>query len=818
MAEKIIGFTLKVNGVDQTIKSINDLDTSIAELESTLKSAEFGSAQFKAIEQDLVKARSAKEDLDKSLEGRGAEKRLQGLVGIAESLGGAFAIASQASALFGKENTQIAAAEAKAQQALAVVMGIRAIKEGLLNSALERKLILEKAAAAGTAILNGVNKALNITLSLNPIGLIVTALGLLVVGIMMAIGPIKKFIAQFEFLGDAVDATLDTLRNVASFLTGGLIDDAATAKTRDNSEKIIEALDDVGSAANKSIAQQKRRLDLMTAQGATEAQLLEQKKKINAEEVASRQKAVDALLKLQQIDGELDDDKKKKLAELQEAIKDLNNQAAIEQANYNKKVADDQKAANEKAAEKQKERADKYKEHLKELQDATIESEQKILELRQKAEIDAIKDADEKARRTLEIQQETAQKELQIEIDKYNKKKDLSMEEQKLLNSLYAQQKQLTETQGQETQNLLDQQAQVQKDKEATFQKELKDLKDQAFLMSLDDERTRAAAELQLTLDNQIAEINASELSEKQKGEKIAVVREINNQQKQDQEAAFKQKDMEDQLAFNQWQMGDITTSFAEKLELNAQNEEILKNMQYETENQKTAALRANAEERKAIEIAELEARVAIASAGMDLAAQAGQFLQQIAGKNKGVAIAGIVVEQAAAIGRIVANTAVANAKSVATFPITAGMPWVAINTASAALSIASTIAGAAKAISQIKSADTGGSSGGGGSAPAPAVASKFAAGGMVTGPGTGVSDSIPAMLSNGESVINAKSTSMFSGLLSQINQAGGGVPIGEAATQQTQQAAPIFKTYVVASDVTSQMEADKRITDLAKI
>ena len=217
--------------------------------------------------------------------------------------------------------------------------------------------------------------------------------------------------------------------------------------------------------------------------------------------------------------------------------------------------------------------------------------------------------------------------------------------------------------------------------------------------------------------------------------------------------------------------------------------------------------------------MAAFEYKASIATAEMDVAAQTGQFLQQIAGKNKALAIAGIVIEQAAAIGKIVANTAVANAKSVAAFPLTAGMPWVAINTVSAGLSIASTIAGAAKAISQISSADTGGSAGGG-TATAPASqASKFATGGMVSGSGTGTSDSIPAMLSNGESVINAKSTAMFSGILSHINQAGGGVPIGnDNGNGNSDSGMPIFKTYVVASDMSSQQEADKRITDLAKI
>ena len=54
----------------------------------------------------------------------------------------------------------------------------------------------------------------------------------------------------------------------------------------------------------------------------------------------------------------------------------------------------------------------------------------------------------------------------------------------------------------------------------------------------------------------------------------------------------------------------------------------------------------------------------------------------------------------------------------------------------------------------------------------------KFAKGGLVEGSGTGTSDSIPAMLSNGESVMTARATSMFAPILSYMNQAGGGVPI----------------------------------------
>jgi len=54
-----------------------------------------------------------------------------------------------------------------------------------------------------------------------------------------------------------------------------------------------------------------------------------------------------------------------------------------------------------------------------------------------------------------------------------------------------------------------------------------------------------------------------------------------------------------------------------------------------------------------------------------------------------------------------------------------------------------------------------------------------FASGGLISGRGTGTSDSIDARVSNGESIINANSTAMFTPLLSSLNQAGGGVGFG---------------------------------------
>jgi hypothetical protein len=191
-----------------------------------------------------------------------------------------------------------------------------------------------------------------------------------------------------------------------------------------------------------------------------------------------------------------------------------------------------------------------------------------------------------------------------------------------------------------------------------------------------------------------------------------------------------KQKSLEDRVLGIDTELQFDAQTFDRKRELVTQKETELLQQEGLTQNQRTLISKQAAQERKNIDMAELDAKAEIQNAYMDLAGQFGSLLQQIAGKNKKIAIAGIIIEQAASIGKIIANTAVANAKAVAAFPITAGQPWVTINTISAALGIASSVAGAAKAIQQINSSDNASAPSGGASLPkgaspnAPTIAS----------------------------------------------------------------------------------------------
>jgi len=126
----------------------------------------------------------------------------------------------------------------------------------------------------------------------------------------------------------------------------------------------------------------------------------------------------------------------------------------------------------------------------------------------------------------------------------------------------------------------------------------------------------------------------------------------------------------------------------------------------------------------KEIEIAQAEAdaKAAIQTAVLDNISGGLGLLKQLGEKNKGIQKAAIIAENAVGIARIILNTQAANAKSVAASPLTAGQPWVTINTISGALSVASSLLATRKALSALGGGSAGSApstSGGGGSAPA---------------------------------------------------------------------------------------------------
>ena len=153
-----------------------------------------------------------------------------------------------------------------------------------------------------------------------------------------------------------------------------------------------------------------------------------------------------------------------------------------------------------------------------------------------------------------------------------------------------------------------------------------------------------------------------------------------------------------------------------------------------ESTEEQDAKLKELAEQRKqemdeelAAEEAMYKAKDEVRANSLSNALSISDSLTTIFEGNKELQIASIIADTAVGTAKIIQSTLVANAKSVAAFPLTAGQPFVGINTVSAGLGIAANLVAAKKALSTIggggsPSGGGGGIGGGGGSASAPPV------------------------------------------------------------------------------------------------
>jgi hypothetical protein len=243
----------------------------------------------------------------------------------------------------------------------------------------------------------------------------------------------------------------------------------------------------------------------------------------------------------------------------------------------------------------------------------------------------------------------------------------------------------------------------------------------------------------QLAINKKYDDEEAKKVEEKKKKD------EEEAKKKAEELKAAEDKRREDNLLGLETQLEFDFLSFQQRKDLIDQKEAELLTDKTLTENQRTFISRAAAAERAAIDEAELQAKADIQKSQLDLVQGFGNLLTQIAGKNKALAIAGIVLEQGAALGKVLIDTfrgissATAAAAPFIANPLTA-IPATA-NLArtlaqikiTGALSAAGIVAGAVKGISAInKSGIPGGggasaSSGGGISIPTPQIGSAAA-------------------------------------------------------------------------------------------
>ena len=309
----------------------------------------------------------------------------------------------------------------------------------------------------------------------------------------------------------------------------------------------------------------------------------------------------------------------------------------------------------------------------------------------------------------------------------------------------------------------------IEQENQLEFNKEsiLKSLKTESRLLEATTQQEQA--KIQLDLANQNAqsrienEINNLQIEEEAKrGQKLEF--EIENAETQEEKDILIQESKNEKL-LRDLEFQDVKNIAFQELDNNYQ----IKKKELQV---KTDLVQKISEEQT------FKDRVSLAQKG---ATDLLTISDALFGKSKAAAIASVIVGRAASIAQIISNTGIANAKAAAASPLTAGQPFVTINTISSGLSIGASLASGAKAIGQINSAKAAK----GISFQGTLSGASHANGGIDLGNGV-EAEGGENMYSDGNStyIMNKKASSAVNkngllGALSSINQGiGGGIPL----------------------------------------
>jgi hypothetical protein len=356
---------------DQATGQFKNLKQELRSIEGELNkmatAGQTGTDAFKKLQQRAGEVKDQIGDTKNAIKALSSDTfRLDAFAQGAQGIAGGFAAAQGAMALFGSENKAVEEAIRKTQGAMALLQGVTSITN-----------ILQKDSAFSLAFLGKAQKANAVATDVGTKATKGFSKALMATGVMALVAGLGLLIANFEDVKKVVmnllkpfDGIIAKVRDFLSVISFGLIDDSATAKTKDNAEQVVDAFNKTKDAMKESEKAIERQIELAKAQGKSTKEIYLLEKQLADLRIKNLQ-AEQSALKTKEKAGTATEDEKKRLKELVSEIADANNKRLILDANYQKAVSDANKKAKEKAeADAKKEREEKAK------KDAEIKKQQ----------------------------------------------------------------------------------------------------------------------------------------------------------------------------------------------------------------------------------------------------------------------------------------------------------------------------------------------------------------------------------------------------------------------------------------------------------
>lgn len=735
------------NGLSTTLKTINDLEEASAALTEQLKNTERGTQAFKDLSSQLNVVNTELKNAELNMEVLDNEQ----MVGSVKGLAGGLTDVAGGLALIGVSGAGVE----KIAQTFAQVEGLSKVVGGALDvynegMKLVRQLVVKATAAQAAltasktkdTVATGANtvatnaqsnasvvatikmKALNAVMKANPVFLLITGVGLLVGAMTLlssAMDDSKKSTEDLNAEYDKLASKIDKVSNAANREIEGRVNDAKQAldlaKARGASETEVYNL----TIALYKEEEQARKTRMSDIKGDIADLRKERSKNIAAENYEL----------VKQINSEIAA-KREQYRDLEAAEGDFNNKVQILNAETNTNRVEKNKAASEKIVDDRKSHLEKLKGLAKQLADeeelSLAKSEEEKLTIiynRQKAEIESENKLAGDTKQSRAIMNQALldlEEKLKNDINDIVTKRE--QEKIKIQEDAIAEAKRLSNEQKNDEIKLVEEGL----DKANDFGKSARQLE----LQEIGDyynERIEIAGKLYGEESEEYIKLKLARASEEEK-----INREWNNKEKL--ERVQKAQDIANEIA-NVVQQ--TTNLISQMLDSRNKLEEYYRNERYSAEEESLKNSLSN----RLISQEEYDAEVELLN-------------QRKRQEERKAAMKAFNQKKAIDIN----NATIAGASAtLAAYASGAAYPFVGPATGAIFAGIAGAFA--ATQIGIIAS-------------------QKFTAarGGVVPGNGPSNLDSVNALLAPGEMVINSNSSRMFAPILSEINQAGGGVSL----------------------------------------
>ncbi len=689
MADEIIGIKITTDAaqatqeVEKLDKAFEGTDNSVKSLRQQLKDATANVAimadKFGATSKEAINAAKRAAELKDRIGDAKAltdafnpDAKFKAVAASLSGVAGGFSALQGAMALFGAENKDVEKALLKVNAAMALSQGLQAVGESIdsfrqLGAVIKSTTVFQEANNAATKTAAAVQRAFGVATVETSTGFKVLKGAIVATGIGALVVALGAVINNFDAISDWIKKSpLGSLaKGVGDLVTQFTDFIGVTSEAERNLNKI--------SAANKrGIEDINNKIKVLKAQGGSEEEIYKLSKERIERELTDLRNAGKAK-------GKLTEEEEKQM-------RDLKTEQLVITAEYNKKTAE----ANKKSAEEAKKKRDEVN---KEIVADTEKANNLLLKIQNEKAVAELKTQEEKD--ILLLAQQEKQQIAEVESLKINE--DLKG---KLKAAIIA------DYDAKETE-LKDKQAKAKADKDAEAIKAEQDFNSKVSEIkanAIKDDNERAEAQRLAKLEKDLKDLDADkEFLKKSLTEQAEIKKALidaSELEGQNSKNEIVKKGLQDEIDLLQAQQKGLEEGSAAYWK----NVHDIEDKSYQA---KILAAKGNAKEIEKInqehsnnnidiEKREKEARTKLLLDRLKSIEQFGRDIQVIAGKNKKAAIAGVLIEKAAALGQVAVNTYIATAKAVAASPLTLGLPW-------SALIIAGGVASAIKIVNDAK-------------------------------------------------------------------------------------------------------------------